>query len=1032
MKIIKKIVLIGVIFCLTWSLFANTKETRYISPNSDGVQDELIIPLKINETRYLKEWALIIEDSDGVVVRTIGNKIALPEELTFLNFWKQLFAPKKGVDVPKTVTWNGYLDSGEVAPDGIYYYYLTASDDNGNTAKTINSKVEVDNKAPEISLTQPSAGAKIFGGGNKPSIKITQSGDVEDLWTAEITSNDGTVVKNYTWNNDSPNTVTWDGTDNNGIAVPVGVYTYKITCTDRAGNKNETSQVSNIVYDAIPRAVNMLIAGSPFSPNTESSKQIITISPSMSTSSGLVKWAIDIKDSADSLVYKYEGTETPPKEIEFTGKKDDGTILKDGDYALIFTALYNNGQESTIRRNMTVDTTAPKTSVVADKSIFNPNVDGELDTLVISQEGSKEKSWVGVIINDKNQVVKRWDFGEIPPKSITWNGVTEDGQIVDGFYTYTLSTTDLAGNYGSSKTATFELNTGETEVFLTATPDAFNPFGSGSKKILTLSPIVKTNSQVQEYSLSIKDASGSIIKTFTGTGKIPAKFTWNGMTDANDKAVDGLYSAEIHIVSTNGTESTAKAQNILLDSVYPEVKIGVPYVLFSPNEDNKKDFLPLKISSTKEDLWIATFVSDTTKEVVKSIMWDGNAESFNWDGSDEAGNIVPDGIYTFEISTTDAAGNKTSETIQKIEIDTKIPNAYITAEYDAFSPNKDGNLDTQLFSINTSLKEGLESWTVQIVEKDTNKVVKVWDSKNGDALPDVIEWHGEDENNAVAEGILTANLILTYTKGDIVDISTTPFLCTVTPPELSVAIAPEYFSPDNDGVDDELFIKLDGQSVVPFKSWQFDIYDPNNNLFWNTKGKETIADTIVWDGRSNTGELVQSASDYMYEFTVTDILGMTTTKKGFVPVDVLVIRVGDVLKIQVPSIIFRSDNADFMGKDEDSKRGLEKSVIDNNERVLKRIAEILEKFKSYNVTIEGHANNITGTEAEETSTENGNIPLVPLSEERAKFVKDKLIGYGTSSSRLDIIGMGGRVPVVEHSDRANWWKNRRVEFILNK
>jgi len=28
--------------------------------------------------------------------------------------------------------------------------------------------------------------------------------------------------------------------------------------------------------------------------------------------------------------------------------------------------------------------------------------------------------------------------------------------------------------------------------------------------------------------------------------------------------------------------------------------------------------------------------------------------------------------------------------------------------------------------------------------------------------------------------------------------------------------------------------------------------------------------------------------------------------------------------------------------------------------------------------------------------------------------------------------MGGTKPVVERADRENWWKNRRVEFILIK
>ena len=97
------------------------------------------------------------------------------------------------------------------------------------------------------------------------------------------------------------------------------------------------------------------------------------------------------------------------------------------------------------------------------------------------------------------------------------------------------------------------------------------------------------------------------------------------------------------------------------------------------------------------------------------------------------------------------------------------------------------------------------------------------------------------------------------------------------------------------------------------------------------------------------------------------------------------------------------------------------------------VSELMQPIISqYSVRIEGHANNITGTEAEETSTDNGNIPLVPLSEERADLVRDMLISFGVNGGRLSTVGMGGRQPVVPRADRANWWKNRRVEFILDK
>lgn len=127
----------------------------YISPNSDGVQDQLEVPLSITDKRYIKEWQFIVENESNDVVRRIGNKISHPEKLTFKNFFSRLFAEKKGVDVPNSVIWDGSLDSGEIAPDGLYFYYLTATDDNGNVSTTKHYEVVVDNTPPVVNLAQP-------------------------------------------------------------------------------------------------------------------------------------------------------------------------------------------------------------------------------------------------------------------------------------------------------------------------------------------------------------------------------------------------------------------------------------------------------------------------------------------------------------------------------------------------------------------------------------------------------------------------------------------------------------------------------------------------------------------------------------------------------------------------------------------------------------------------------------------------------------------------------------------------------------
>ena len=133
----------------------------------------------------------------------------------------------------------------------------------------------------------------------------------------------------------------------------------------------------------------------------------------------------------------------------------------------------------------------------------------------------------------------------------------------------------------------------------------------------------------------------------------------------------------------------------------------------------------------------------------------------------------------------------------------------------------------------------------------------------------------------------------------------------------------------------------------------------------------------------------------------------------------------------MPSIIFRSNNADFKsiaeveaGPEYDKiNKGLDQNTIDNNQRVLSRVAEILQKFRDYKVTIEGNANNLSGTASEEEEVRQ-------LSEDRAKFVLDWLKRNGISAARLTAVGNGSKNPATNNWDYR--WQNRRVEFILQR
>jgi outer membrane protein OmpA-like peptidoglycan-associated protein len=303
--------------------------------------------------------------------------------------------------------------------------------------------------------------------------------------------------------------------------------------------------------------------------------------------------------------------------------------------------------------------------------------------------------------------------------------------------------------------------------------------------------------------------------------------------------------------------------------------------------------------------------------------------------------------------------------------------------------------------------------------------------------------------------VLLAVLFITACKG-------TPPENPFANPELTVSI-PELFSPDPDQVDYKMPISIAVKHPVPIKDWQIQIQPARRAnqaaasaqrpaatestprqpaadgtqtterrrraAFFEQTGTGTPPKTWSFDGKGTTGEMVQSATDYQFTLTVNDIFENVGTYEGIISVDVLVRREGDILRIIVPSIVFPPNSANFALLSEDDMRP--------NRRVLRLIANALNKFADYQITVEGHANPTTapGT-AERTAEESGTrtvIGLVPLSNDRAKAVVEYLVSnHEIARTRLNTIGIGGERTVAAWNDDEENWKNRRVEFILKK
>jgi flagellar hook assembly protein FlgD/outer membrane protein OmpA-like peptidoglycan-associated protein len=996
--------------------------TQYISPNLDGTKDDLVTGLGITDERYIKGYRFLVLDEAGNQLREIVNKDERPENVTFKNILARLVYVKTGITVPEQIRWDGRSDAGSVVPDGRYTFLVEAWDDNGNVGKSATGTVIVDNTPPSVEVKAPYLIFSPNNDGNKDTLPLQQSGSPELQWEGAVLDSTGQEVKRFSWQNAAPAPLVWDGRNEEGVLAPDGVYAYRVAATDQAGNRG-SAQLSNILVDTQATPINIKISDSYFSPNDDGVKDAVQFNLQIPVTTGIESWTLAVVDEAGSTSRTFSGTKGIPASVVFDGKDDSGKILAEGSYVGRLSVLYQNGNNPTAESpQLTIDLTPPSASVSADLAIFSPDGDGNKDTVTVFQETSEEVMWTGLITDIDGRTVQGYTWRGRADAKIQWGGTSDTGQPVpDGIYFYSLAATDRAGNRGESKRVRFEINTQATDVFLSTDLTVFSPNADGVKDRIVIQPRLRVTEGVASYELRVLDTAGKLLRSVKGQNRAPQDFGWDGLDDSGRRLPDGSYQAELVLDYQKGDHHVVRTPAFTIDTQPPTIELSAEYGLFSPDGDGERDKLPVRQSSSEEELWQGEFLN-AKGEVVRSYYWKGAAASFQWDGKDENGNKIPDGVYAYRVGSTDKAGNKISKELKGLTMDTRATTAFLTVSTDGFSPNGDGVADTIELKPYVGLADGIQAWALDMVSAEAG----VQKSFSGAApVPDRVVWDGRKDGGGLArEGNYQAVLTVAYLKGNKPVAQSTPFRLDVSAPQAEITVAPQPFSPDNDGVDDELTIALKVTDPSAVSDWTLEIRDPVGNPFWKFSGKGAPAERIIWNGLSDTGELVQSAEDYTMRFSAADRLGNARTVEKTIPVDVLVIRDGDQLRIRISSITFPGNSADLA-----AVADLEKAA--RNDRTLARLAEIFKKYSAYRILIEGHAN-ITRYADPKAAQKENEEELIPLSLARAEAVKRALISLGLDGGRISVTGLGGSKPVVRFDDLENVWKNRRVEFILIK
>lgn len=638
-------------------------------------------------------------------------------------------------------------------------------------------------------------------------------------------------------------------------------------------------------------------------------------------------------------------------------------------------------------------------------------------TMVVRDDAGKEVDRMSNTTADTGGVLQDPEPVEVPDR-ISWDGRNAEGNFVrEGEYSIIVRVMDNVERVSESDPVIVIVDNTPPQVALDLAYNVFSPDGDGNRDVLRLHP---SGSGVDTWTARVVDQQGSTVRSWTWESTIPETITWDGTGSAGNSVPDGTYRYVLRGVDRAGNSAEAERSNINVNTADYSASVNPAVPAFSPDGDGVRDNLQFNVGLENRDNvveWGFTVANSAGDAVLERTGQASPPQSFTFEGRSD-GNPLPEGQYRATLRVTYRNGDTAEATGGPVTLDLEDPTASVSLSSQQFSPNGDGTQDTLTVSQQTS---GAARWTgaVRPAGSEESILEQTWQ----DDAPESLTWNGQTAGGKdAATGEYRYVLTGRDTAGNTTSATTDSFLLDRAAPEVSLEVSGTPFTPDGNGENDTLELTTDASDNAAVASWSATVFGPTGNTFATFSGEGTPPEPITWDGRDADGITVESAREYRVELTVTDESGNSSTTARTFQTGILVEEdQGGDLRFRITGIRFAPFEADYLNLENPER-------VEQNKRILDRVAGILKEYPDREVRIEGHAVQIfrdpERREQEQQET------LIPLSRARAEAIRQALVDRGVSGDRLTVDAKGGSEPIVPHDNLEERWRNRRVEFEL--
>lgn len=516
---------------------------------------------------------------------------------------------------------------------------------------------------------------------------------------------------------------------------------------------------------------------------------------------------------------------------------------------------------------------------------------------------------------------------------------------------------------------------------------------------------------------------------------VPETVDWDGRDDGGKILPDGSYRISIRFISNRYDIPGIPPVPVIIHTKKPVVEAEMEQsAIHIPESDegtdyawrNRSDRIRVRQSAINASyMKFIISILDQDGDVVFEKINDGVLPAdFIWKGEDEDGDFVGYGAYTYRLEAIDRAGNRSSLEIPDIVIFSEKINLDLRADQVRFSPDGNGNRDNVIFRVipvpesenyfqNWKTRLNIKKWKF-VIENDSGDVV--FEKRDEKPFPEMLVWNGRTPHgDPLPEGEYFAHATF-YTPYQKEETYTRKITLDLTPPDISLSLSGRHFSPDGDGVRDELIFKPRFSDYSGLDYYSMKIYlNPGDQLFLKKpvrvfEGSGQLPRRIVWNGLGELGEVCESLERYEVELSLRDGAGNTSYLHGG---------------------IFKTDflfHENVQGELSLTARIPEQGYFDENQKLTEEGQEFvhelihaLEDYTRYKVTLVVH------TRREGLEEEN-----LKKTELRARNLYKEILTGGFDKSRLNYRGAGESELIYKTGDDFAAYRNNRIEVLLTE